>query len=212
VSRSRATTAVFASATAVILLAGCHSTAQSGSAAKTSSSGPSSSVAANSAATVSPSPASPAPSRISVTSAPPSVAAATPAADPGTLDVCSLLSAAKASALNKVTYGAATPHHIAAGWDTCTYKNKGAVDPVDIQDLTTQVLSVPGCYAQLQGAEGGGPNVPGVGEAAFGYIIGLTVEFGSNTCVGVSGLTDAELGGDYTPDAAMAKIIDAALK
>ena len=107
-------------------------------------------------------PASPAPSTSSqptASSAPASasVAASTPVTSPsasapatggggGTIDVCSLMTSAQASAINGVTYGAATPQHFENGLDTCDYKNNGSPDPIDIQDLTTQVISLPGCY------------------------------------------------------------------
>lgn len=129
----------------------------------------------------------------------------------GTTNVCSLLSAAKASSLNKVTYGAATAKHVEAGYDTCTYANTGKeVDPIDIQALTVDVISLAGCYDELEQADGPGTKVPGIGDAAFGYQIGIDVKDGDR-CVEVSGLTHAELDGDYGPDRAMAKIILGAL-
>ncbi len=66
--------------------------------------------------------------------------------------MCSLLTSAQASAINGVTYGAATPLHFEAGLDTCDYKNNGSSDPIDIQDLTTQVISLPGCYNRVAGS------------------------------------------------------------
>jgi hypothetical protein len=45
-----------------------------------------------------------------------------------------------------------------------------------------------------------------VGDDAFGYGIGIVVKTGGR-CLEVEGLTVAELGNDYGPDAAMAKII-----
>jgi hypothetical protein len=80
------------------------------------------------------------------------------------------------------------------------------VDPVDIQDLTIQVISLPACYSELQQANGPGTAVPGLGDDAFGYQIGIIVKLGSR-CIEVSGLTDAELRNNYGPDAAMARII-----
>jgi hypothetical protein len=128
-----------------------------------------------------------------------------------TLDVCSLLSASQASAINGVTYGATTQQHPEAGFDMCNYANTGKhANPVDIQQLTVQVITIADCYSELKQTEGPGVNVTGVGDAAFGYQIGIEVKDGSR-CVGVSGLTDAELQNHYAPDVAMAKIIIAAL-
>jgi hypothetical protein len=130
----------------------------------------------------------------------------------GATDVCALMSAAQASAINNVTYGAAKSHHVTAGYDTCEYANTGKhADPVDIQQLTVDVITVSGCYDQLQSADGPGTNVPGIGDAAFGYEIGLVVKDGSR-CVDVSGLTHAEFQNDYSHDVAMTKIILAALR
>jgi hypothetical protein len=129
----------------------------------------------------------------------------------GTVDVCSLLSASRASAINGVTYGAAKQQHPQAGFDVCNYANTGQhADPVDIQQLTVQVITIADCYPQLKQTEGPGVNVTGVGDAAFGYKIGIVVKDGDR-CVDVSGLTDAELQDNYAPDVAMAKIIIAAL-
>jgi hypothetical protein len=142
-----------------------------------------------------------------------SSAAATPAPAAGgaTVDVCSLMTSAQASAINGVTYGAATPQHFENGLDTCDYTNTGQhAAAIDIQDLTTQVISLPGCYAQLQDANGPGVKVPGVGDDAFGYEIGIAVKLGAR-CIEISGLTEAEFKDNYGPDAAMAKIIIAAL-
>jgi len=136
--------------------------------------------------------------------------AATPALAAGgggaSIDVCSLLTSAQASSINGVTYGATTPQHVEAGFDVCTYKNNGSANPIDIQDLTTQLMSLPGCYSELQAANGPGVKVTGVGDDAFGYSIGIEVKVG-NRCIEVSGLTDAELQNNYAPDVAMAKII-----
>ena len=132
-----------------------------------------------------------------------------PAAGGATIDACSLMTSAQASAINGVTYGTATPQRI-AGIDTCDYKNNGSANPIDIQDLTTQVISLPGCYSELQDANGPGVKVAGVGDDAFGYSIGIAVKLG-NRCIEISGLTEAELKDDYAPDAAMAKIMIAKL-
>jgi hypothetical protein len=129
----------------------------------------------------------------------------------GATDVCALMSAAQASAINNVTYGATKSQHVTAGYDTCQYANTGKhADPVDIQQLTVDVITVSGCYDQLQSADGPGTNVPGIGDAAFGYEIGLVVKDG-NRCIDVSGLTHAEFQNDYSHDVAMTKIILAAL-
>ena len=129
----------------------------------------------------------------------------------GTINVCSLLSSAQASAINHVTYGAAQPQHVQAGFDTCTYANTGHhADPVDIQRLTVSVIALSGCYGQLRQADGPGTPVAGIGEAAFGYQVGLIVNDGRR-CIDISGLTHAELRNDYAHDVAMAKIIVTAL-
>lgn len=120
------------------------------------------------------------------------------------------MTSAQASAINGVTYGAATPQHFENGLDACDYKNNGSPDPIDIQDLTTQVISLAGCYTELQSANGPGVKVTGVGDDAFGYEIGIDVKVGSR-CVDISGLTSAEFKDNYAPDVAMAKIIIAAL-
>ena len=139
-----------------------------------------------------------------------SPSAPAPAAGGATIDACSLMTSAQASAINGVTYGAATPQHFENGLDTCDYKNNGSPDPIDIQDLTTQVISLPGCYTELLAADGPGTKVTGVGDDAFGHEIGLDVKVGDR-CVEVSGLTSAEFKDNYAPDVAMAKIIIANL-
>jgi hypothetical protein len=129
----------------------------------------------------------------------------------GATNVCSLMSSAQASAINHVTYGAAKPQHVKTGFDICTYANTGQhADPVDIQRLTVSVIALSGCYAQLRQADGPGTTVAGIGDAAFGYQVGLIVNDGGR-CIDISGLTHAELQNDYTPDKAMAKIIITAL-
>lgn len=121
-------------------------------------------------------------------------------------DVCGLLSAAEASRLNNVHYGATSPRHVATGFDECTYDNTGnAPDPVDIQNLHVKVITLPDCFAQL-GSTDGGHHVAGVGDDALGYSIGLLVKTGSS-CVDITGLTHAELNGNWAPDIAMAKLI-----
>ncbi len=129
----------------------------------------------------------------------------------GTVDVCSLMTSAQASSINSVTYGAATPKHVENGYDVCTYRNTGKhANPIDIQDLTVDVISLSGCYSELEDADGPGIKVSGVGDDAFGYNIGLIVEVGDR-CIDVSGLTSAEGEDHYGPDAAMVKIIIAKL-
>ena len=137
-----------------------------------------------------------------------------PAAKGGSsVNVCALLSASQASTLNNVPYSGSTPQHVQAGYDTCTYKNAGsAPDPVNIQDLTVTVISIAGCWSGLESAEGPGTPVSGVGDAAFGYSVGIDVKIGGDHCVDVSGLTHAELNNDYGPDTAMAKIVVSALR
>jgi hypothetical protein len=120
------------------------------------------------------------------------------------------MTSAQASAINGVTYGAATPQRI-GGIDVCDYTNTGKhANELDIQDLNVQVISLPGCYNQLLEAQGPGVKVPGVGDDAFGYEIGIEVKLG-NRCIQISGLTSAEFRDNYAPDAAMAKIIIAKL-
>jgi hypothetical protein len=129
----------------------------------------------------------------------------------GATNVCSLMSSAQASAINHVTYGATKPQHVQAGYDTCTYANTGQhADPVDIQQLTVSVIAISGCYGEMQQADGPGTTVAGIGDAAFGYQVGLIVNDGGR-CIDISGLTHAELQNDYTHDVAMAKIIITAL-
>ena len=164
---------------------------------------PSASVASQSAA-------SSAPASASTAASSPAATTPAPAAGGAAIDVCSLMTSAQASSINGVTYGAATPQHVENGLDTCDYKNNGSANPIDIQDLTTQVISLPGCYSELQDANGPGVKVAGVGDDAFGYSIGIAVKLG-NRCIEISGLTEAELKDDYAPDAAMAKIMIAKL-
>ncbi len=131
-----------------------------------------------------------------------------PAAKSGsTVDVCSLLSATQASTINNVPYSGATPQHIQAGYDSCTYKNAGsAPDPIDIQNLTVTLIAIGGCWTGLQSADGPGTPVTGIGDAAFGYMIGIDVKLGDR-CLEVSGLTHAEFNDNYGPDVQMATII-----
>ena len=151
-------------------------------------------------------------SSTSVVSASPVTTSSSPAATPAAaaggagLDVCSLLTPAQASSINGVTYGSATSEHLVSGIADCDYKNNGSANPIDIQDLTTEVISLPGCYAQFEEADGPGVKVPGVGDDAFGYEVGMEVKLG-NRCIQISGLTEAEFKDDYAPDAAMAKIM-----
>jgi hypothetical protein len=153
--------------------------------------------------------ASSAPISASATTSTPAASPSTPgpAAAGASLDACSLMTSAQASAINGVQYGAATAGHLVPGIDTCTYKNTGKhADELDIQDLDVQVISLPGCYTQLLAAQGPGVKIPGVGDDAFGHEIGIDVKIGDR-CIDVSGLTHAEFGDNYAPDSAMAKII-----
>jgi hypothetical protein len=125
------------------------------------------------------------------------------------VDVCGLLTSAQASSINHVTYGASAPKHVTSGWDQCSYTNTGkSDDPVDIQDLEVDVLTMSNCWSQLQQSlkATAGPAVSGIGDAAFGYGIGLAVKSGSR-CIQIEGLTHAELMSDFGPDIAMAKIV-----
>lgn len=122
------------------------------------------------------------------------------------VDVCSLLSPAQASAINKVSYGPGTLKQVAAGWEQCRYPNKGSADPVDIQALAIDVISIAGCWDQLKTSDQPGTAISGVGDEAIGFPIGLLVRTGS-TCVQIEGLTDAELKGDHSRDEAIAKIV-----
>jgi len=169
---------------------------------------PAASTASQPTASSSPASVSPTVSTPAASTSPPSAPA--PAAGGPTINACSLMTSAQASAINGVTYGAATPQRI-AGIDTCDYKNTGQhVNVIDIQDLNTQVISQSGCYSELLDAEGPGTKVSGVGDDAFGYEIGIEVKLG-NRCIQISGLTSAEFRDNYAPDAAMAKIIIAKL-
>jgi hypothetical protein len=185
-TKARATTALTPlPATATVATSAVNATATaSQSAASSASAVPASSPAASSSA----------------------AAAPAPAAGGGTVDVCLLLTPAQASSINGVTYGAATPQHFEAGLDVCDYKNNGSANPIDIQDLTTQVISLSDCYTQLQESNDPGVKVSSVGDDAFGYEIGIDVLVG-NRCIEVSGLTEAEFKDNYAPDVAMAKII-----
>lgn len=121
--------------------------------------------------------------------------ASTPTATPKTsggsgTDLCSLMTAAKTSDINKVTYSGTSPKHVAK--------------------VEVSVVSVDGCYQQVKDADGPGTTVSGVGDATFGYQIGIMVRDGS-TCVEVEGSTHTELRDDYSHDVALAKIILAAL-
>lgn len=122
------------------------------------------------------------------------------------IDVCALLPAAQASSINSVTYDSSQSKSVASGYDTCTYHNSGSVDPIDIQNLDVSLLSLSGCWTSLQTADGPGTNVDGIGDAAFGYSIGIDVKVGDR-CLEISGLTHAEFKNNYAPDVAMAKII-----
>jgi len=187
--RWRRTAFALAAVVALCLLAACSS----------SSSPKTATVATSGAAASSPAAGATQP-------AAPSGSAAAKKSGSSGVDVCSLLSAAQASTANAVTYGATKSQSPASGYDTCTYKNTGAADPVNIQDLTVSVLSISGCWSSLQQADGPGTNIAGPGDAAFGYGIGVDIKDG-NRCVEVSGLTHAELQNNYAPGIGMAKII-----
>lgn len=125
----------------------------------------------------------------------------------GAVDVCSFMTSAQASAINHVTYGAAKGQHAQAGYDVCSYDKTGKLaDPIDIQGLDVTVIALPNCYPELSKTDGPGKPVPGVGDQAFGYQIGIVVDV-KGTCLEISGLTHSEFRGDYTHDIAMAKII-----
>jgi hypothetical protein len=201
---------IASSAVAALTLAitGCSSGAGSvhPTSAQTASAATSSSAAADTAASTD--------TAVSTSTTPSTIATTTSAAAPNAavanVDVCSLMTAAQATALNKVTYGASTAASPASYYKTCTYKNMGSTDPIDIQALTVSVISFPGCWSELQKADGPGKPVSGVGKAAFGTEIGMDIEAGAR-CVEISGLTHAEFLGNYRPDVAMAKIILAKL-
>ena len=199
--KARALSAAAAVAVVALCSTACNPATKSKAAATTPTTTTATAAAATSAGNSSAgSSASAGPASAAATVTPP------PAAGGGTVDVCGLLTSAQASSINGVTYGATTPQQLAKGYDSCTYKNNGSKNPVDIQDLTVQVISLAECYTQLQQADGPGTPVSGVGDAAFGYGIGIIVKLGSR-CLDVSGLTDAELQSNYAPDVAMAKII-----
>jgi hypothetical protein len=188
--RSLTVTAGALAALALATAAGCSS----GSSSSTGASPTTTTAAAGSSDQVATSPTASA------------AAATTQTTGSGGVSACSLLTAGQATKLNKVTYSSATPAHPTNGYDTCTYKNTGSPDPVDIQNLTVTVVSIPGCWTGLQSADGPGKALSGVGDAAFGAQIGIDIKVGSR-CVTIEGLTHAELLGDYAPDVAMAKII-----
>jgi hypothetical protein len=202
------------SAAAAVVLVGLSSAAcnPKSKAAPTATVLPATETQAEGSASPSTSASQSASSSASVVSASPVTTSSSPAATPAAaaggagLDVCSLLTPAQASSINGVTYGSATSEHLVSGIADCDYKNDGSANPIDIQDLTTQVISLPGCYAQLEEADGPGVKVPGVGDDAFGYEVGIEVKVG-NRCIQISGLTEAELQDNYAPDAAMAKIM-----
>jgi hypothetical protein len=160
------------------------------------------------------SPSSPAAASSAGSSSPATASAASAttnrAAPVAGIDVCSLLSPAQASAINKVSYGPGTPKQVTAGWEQCEYPNKGSADPVDIQPLHVDVITIAGCWDQLKASADPGTAVSGLGDEAIAYQIGLLVRTGS-TCVRIEGLTDAELRGDHSRDEAIAKIVLAGL-
>jgi hypothetical protein len=117
------------------------------------------------------------------------------------INVCSLLSPAQASAINKVSYGPGALKQVTAGWEQCRYPNKGGVDPVDIQALAVDVIAIADCWDELKTSDGPGTAITGVGDEAIGFQIGLLVRTGS-TCVQIEGLTHAELNGDHSRDEA----------
>jgi hypothetical protein len=167
--------------------------------------GAASSPAAGSAAR----PSSPATASAASAAAPSAATAAGAPAAAG-INVCSLLSPAQASAINKVTYGTGTPKQLTAGWEECRYPNKGSADPVDIQALAIDVITFAGCFDEMKASDQGGTAISGLGDAAIGFEIGLLVRTGS-TCVQIEGLTHAELMGNHSRDEAIAKIVLAAL-
>ena len=189
-------TALFA--VAGLSACGPHSSAAAGSA---------SSPAAGSSAPASSPPTASAASTASASAS--SASAAAPGGSAG-VNVCSLLSPAQASAINKVTYGPGTFKQVTTGWEQCRYGNEGSADPVDIQPLEVDVIAIADCWDQLKATVGPGTPISGLGDAAIGYSIGLLVRSGS-TCVQVQGLTHAELEGDHSRDEAIAKIVLAGL-
>ena len=177
-------------------------------AAGVSACGPHSSPAAGAAS--SPAAGSAAPSSSAATASAAKAATTSAAGAAAGINVCSLLSPAQASAINKVTYGAGTPKQVTAGWEQCQYPNKGSADPVDIQALSVDVISIAGCFDQLKATVEPATAISGLGDEAIGYEIGLLVRTGS-TCVQIEGLTHAELNGDHSRDVAIAKIVLAGL-
>jgi hypothetical protein len=187
-------------AAAAAVMTGCGPGSSPGSSAASSPASPNTATASSAASAVA----------AAASSAAAVATSAAPAAASGSGDVCSMLSAAQASAINKVTYGPGVPKAVQSDWDECTYPNKGSADPVDIQALTVDVVRISGCWDQFKQIDGPGTAVAGVGDAAFGYEIGLDVESGS-TCVTIKGLTHAEFSGDHSRDIAIAKIVLASL-
>ena len=80
------------------------------------------------------------------------------------------MTSAQASAINGVTYAAATPERV-GGIDACDYKNSGkhAPDDLNIFNLNVQVSSLPRCWTYELESQGAGVKVPGVGDDAFGF-------------------------------------------
>lgn len=134
------------------------------------------------------------------------------AASGGTIDVCSLMTSAQASAINKATYGAAASQHLQTGFDRCNYTNTGKPGAPDvIQDLTVTVISVPNCYERMKsnfklGSGSSGKPLSGVGDEAFGHYNGIVVRVGSS-CLDVSGLRHSKADTDYHRDIAIAKLV-----
>ena len=81
----------------------------------------------------------------------------------------------------------------------------------DAAEATRDAIALVDGTLWLMAATARGPKMTtGIGDAAFGYHIGLVVNDGGR-CIDISGLTFAELQDDYTHDVAMAKIIITAL-
>jgi hypothetical protein len=104
--------------------------------------------------------------------APPDVA-------PAALDVCSLLSPAKVSALTGRTYTSGKPNTIVAGVDSCVYSaTEGYALSVTIYGAPNRA-TLDTLVRDIGGAKSA-TSVTGVGDQAFASPVGLVAKFGSH--------------------------------
>lgn len=138
------------------------------------------------------------------TSAAAGSASAPATASGATPDLCTVVTASQATGLVHVGYDT-TQTENNGDYHACRYHNTGA-DQGNISDLVVTLTSSPGCWAAASSSDGPGTSVPGVGDAAFGYSLGLHVEHGSS-CLDVEGQTLAESDGDWGADTAIARLL-----